>query len=120
MFMSLGFYLSKKVAINPDKPIVMEDGAPIHTAQVSKAWWQQHGIRELRWPANSTDLNLIENIWFKIKYSIIHFFQPKTMEELVVAIHAVWETIPIELLVRLVTSMPERMQSIIAKNGAPT
>ncbi|MBW0463510.1 hypothetical protein O181_003225 [Austropuccinia psidii MF-1] len=113
-------YLNENVAINPDELILMEDGAPIHTAQVSEAWRQQHGIRKLRWPANSPDLNPIENIWFKMKYSVIHFFQPRTMEELVAAIHAVWATIPIEFLDRLVTSMPERIQSVIAKNGAPT
>ncbi|MBW0499531.1 hypothetical protein O181_039246 [Austropuccinia psidii MF-1] len=56
----------------------------------------------------------------QMKYSIIHFSQPKTMEELVAAIHAVWATIPIEFLDRLVTSMSERIPSVIAKNGGPT
>ncbi|MBW0502232.1 hypothetical protein O181_041947 [Austropuccinia psidii MF-1] len=98
----------------------MEDGAPIHSAQVSEAWLQPHGIRKLKWTANSPDLNPIKNIWFKMKYSVIDFFQPKTIEELVATIHAVWATIPIEFLDILVNYIPERIQSVIAKNGAPT
>ncbi|MBW0488085.1 hypothetical protein O181_027800 [Austropuccinia psidii MF-1] len=56
----LPFYkelINAGVAKNYDQLTLMEDGAPIHMAQVSNDWRQSNNIHKLQWPPNSPDLN---------------------------------------------------------------
>ncbi len=41
--------------------IFQQDLAPVHTAKSTKSWLNYHGVGVLDWPANSPDLNIIEN-----------------------------------------------------------
>uniref|UniRef100_A0A9J7YM24 Tc1-like transposase DDE domain-containing protein n=1 Tax=Cyprinus carpio carpio TaxID=630221 RepID=A0A9J7YM24_CYPCA len=42
--------------------IFQQDLAPAHSAKASSTWFKDHGIPVLNWPANSPDLNPIENL----------------------------------------------------------
>ncbi len=44
--------------------IFQQDLAPAHTAKGTKSWHNDHGVTVLDWPANSPNLNPIENIYF--------------------------------------------------------
>ncbi len=47
--------------------IFQQDLAPAHTAKSTKSWLNGHGVGVLDWPANSPDLNPVENLfsyWF--------------------------------------------------------
>ncbi len=42
--------------------IFQQDLAPAHTAKCTKSWFNDNGVTVLDWPANSPDLNPIENL----------------------------------------------------------
>ncbi len=48
-----------------DDFIFQQDLAPAHTAKGTKSWFNDHGVTVLDWPANSPDLNPIDNIWWE-------------------------------------------------------
>ena len=49
------------------QPILVEDNASIYSAKVTRLAWEQNGMLIIEWPANSPNLNLIENIWRLLK-----------------------------------------------------
>ncbi len=42
--------------------IFLQDLAPAHTSKSTKSWLNDHGVGVLDWPANSPDLNPIDNL----------------------------------------------------------
>ncbi len=47
--------------------IFQQDFAPAHSVKGTKSWLNDHGVTVLDWPANSPDLNPIENVWGIVK-----------------------------------------------------
>ncbi len=82
--------------------IFQQDLAPAHTAK-GESWFNDHGVIVLDWPANSPDLNPIENLWGIIKRKMGDT-RPNNTDDLKAAIKATWASITHEHCHRLFAS----------------
>ncbi len=99
--------------------IFQQDLAPAHTAKGTKSWFNDHGVTVLDWPANSPDLNPIENLWGIVKRKM-RDTRPNNADDLKATIKETWASIPPQQCHKLITSMPCQIETVIKAKGAPT
>ncbi len=99
--------------------IFQQDLAPAHTATGTKSWFNDHGVTVLDWPANSPDLNLIENLWSTVKRKM-RDPRPNNADDLKAAIKATWASNTPEQCHRLIVSMTRCIDAVIHAKGVPT
>lgn len=101
------------------EPIFMQDNASSHKAYATIELLQSMELTVIDWPANSPDLNPIENVWSILKGRIGKHF-PKTKEEVKAAIEIEWNRLKKEDVFACVQSMSERCQAVINAEGGHT
>ncbi len=100
--------------------IFQQDLAPAHTAKATKSWFNDHGVTVLDWPANSPDLNPIENLWGIVKRKM-RDTRPNNADDLKATVKETWSSIPPQQCHKLITSMPRRIEAVIkAKEPLPS
>ncbi len=99
--------------------IFQQDLAPAHTAKGTKSWFNDHGVTVLDWPANSPDLNPMENLWGIVKRKM-RDTRPNNADDLKATVKETWASIPPQQCHKLITSMPCRIEAVIKAKGAPT
>ncbi|CAC5409088.1 unnamed protein product [Mytilus coruscus] len=101
-----------------DNYIYQDDNAPVHRANSVKIYMQQNQLHGMEWPAQSPDLNIIENMWRKIKLELQkqpHIITTKAQME--TAIRNIWTNIPLEFKRKLYESIPIRLRQVIRAKG---
>jgi transposase len=108
--------------------IFMQDNAPIHNAQVTQIFLEEHGIWTLEWPPYSPDLNPIEHLWWALK-KIVHKLHPEfeklgnseeEWDQFCAALKEGWRKIPNSLIRTLIWSMPRRVEAVRLAHGWQT
>ena len=64
-----------------DEIIFQDDNASCHRAKTVKTFLEERHIRSMSWPANSPDVNPIENLWWKLK-KMVHDKAPTCKADL--------------------------------------
>ena len=103
----------------PLKWIFQQDNDPKHTSRSAKNWFQAKGVEVLPWPAQSPDLNPIENLWADVKKSVAAK-RPSNAKDLWVAVQEAWQQIPLTRCQDLIDSMPRRCAAVIKNHGYTT
>lgn len=107
------------VSSQEEEVLFQQDNAPSHKARLTQQALREMGIKVLRWPPNSPDLNPIENVWHWMKNWIEHNcdVQSLSLWDLRVKIQEAWEAVPEEFLLDLAHSIPRRLRMVIEANG---
>ena len=86
--------------------VFQQDNALSHTAGSTKRLLGQQKFRTMDWPANSSDLNPIENVWGLMTHLTYRVGRlPRNSNELAAAIRREWWAIPQKELRKLAISM---------------
>jgi len=96
--------------------VFMQDGARPHCGALE--WLRRRGVKTLEadWPANSSDLNPIEQVWSIVDRKVKETC-PYGVEELVKAIHSAASSVPKSTIMKLVRSFPKRCEKVVASKG---
>ncbi|KAJ1303144.1 hypothetical protein OPQ81_011345 [Rhizoctonia solani] len=107
--------------LDMEEVIFMQDNASAHKAKIVQDWFQEHGLEVFEWPANSSDLNPIENLWELIKRELYSYDTPASgMLELWTRVQEVWDKVTTQQCQDLIEIMPRRIQACIKAGGSPT
>ena len=97
-----------------------QDGAPAHTSKVAQTWCHKNlpkFIPKDVWPANSPDLNPVENIWSIIDDITYRDPAPKTLDRLKKRLRFAWKNVTQDTLNELAHSMPCRLKNVRKNKG---
>uniref|UniRef100_A0A8K9WQW0 Tc1-like transposase DDE domain-containing protein n=1 Tax=Oncorhynchus mykiss TaxID=8022 RepID=A0A8K9WQW0_ONCMY len=92
--------------------IFQHDNAPVYKARSIQKWFVEIGVEELDWPAQSPDLNPIDNLWDELERRLrarLNF--PTSVPDLTNALVAEWKQVPAAMFQHLVKAV------IAAKRG---
>lgn len=103
----------------PLKWVLQQDNDPKHTSRKAKEWLRTNGIEVLSWPAQSPDLNPIENLWGDIKRKVAET-KPSNNHELWQVVQEAWNQITPKRCQDLVNSMPRRCKAVLKNKGFTT
>jgi len=109
--------------------IFMQDNAPCHKATAILEFLQENKVPIMEWPAQSPDLNPIENLWVDFKarfhkqFTELFSHPSKSAEaryRYSAVLEEVWYSQGQEMIDALLESMPRRVQAVLEANGGWT
>ncbi|GFW06625.1 transposable element Tcb1 transposase [Trichonephila clavipes] len=98
--------------------IFQQDNARPHVARIVQRFFVNHQIDLLPWPARSSDLSPIENMWSMVSQRLTQITPPTaTPDQLWQRVEAAWSAVPQEHIQSLFEPMPRRVAAVISNNG---
>lgn len=101
------------------KFIFQQDNDPKHTSRAARHFFDENNIELLPWPAQSPDMNPIENLWGYMKPRVAAK-RPETIEELKAAIQACWNELTPEICKKYALSFRKRTLALYNAKGKHT
>jgi hypothetical protein len=101
--------------------LLVHDRDPKHTSRRVLTFLDERHPLHLtkQWPANSPDLNPVENTWSQLSVDVSKQ-HPKSASELRAAIRRAWRRLPQEPITNAIDSMPRRLKDVISNHGGHT
>ena len=104
----------------PDDHRFMQNNDPKHTSKYGKAFLAENGIQWMKTPAESPDLNPIENVWHELKEFLRREIKPKVKEELVQGIITFWNTVDVAKCTKYIRHLNKVIPRVIELQGKAT
>ena len=98
----------------------MQDNDPKHTSRVAKQFLDERHINWWKTPAESPDLNPIENLWHELKEYVRREVKPTVKEELIEGIKEFWQTVDIPKCQKYIGHLRKVIPRVIKVIGEPT
>ena len=95
-----------------------QDNDPKHTSNYTKCYLEQHGINWWKTPAESPDLNPIENVWGSMKYFLRHQYKPTNLNSLQEGIKQFWMSMTPEVCRRYINHLHKVIPKVVDVDGA--
>lgn len=94
------------------------DNASVHRAHITRDYKLGNNISAIVWPAQSPDINIIENVWLRIKRTLQNRQQNiTTPEELFAVVSDIWTSIDQNYVRTLYDSILRRLLAVIKSKG---
>ncbi len=97
----------------------MQDNDPKHTSLHARNFLESHNINWWKTPAESPDLNPIENLWHELKEFIRRETKPRT-KELVGGILKFWDTATVAKCTKYINHLNKVIPKVIELQGSAT
>ncbi len=104
----------------PNGHRLMADNDPKHTSLDARAWLVDNGINWFRTPAESPDMNPIENLWHELKEFIRREVKPRTKDELVEGIKLFWTKVDVAKCNKYINHLKKVIPKVIELKGMAT
>ncbi|KAJ4428261.1 hypothetical protein ANN_24278 [Periplaneta americana] len=99
----------------------LDNGSWPHVSAATMQWYADNNVHRLDWPAQSPDLNPIEHLWVELDRRLrSREMRPISIVQLSAMLQEEWRRIPVDILHKLVESMPDRVAAVIATRGGTT
>lgn len=106
----------------PNSPwIFQDDNATPHTSRYTIQWKQRNQIPCMMWPAQSPDINIIENVWRKMKILLqrrVHEIHSRN--DLIDTVLEIWTSFTPAYIRSLYLTLPTRVRHVLRANGCIT
>ena len=98
------------------KWILQQDNATPHVCPESAEWMKSRGIKFIKHPPQSPDLNPIELVWNLLKRKIEEL-KPRNFTELQLYCQKAWETIDDHSIRAIIRRLRKVMRQVLKANG---
>ena len=98
----------------------MQDNDSKHVSRYAQDFLANSDVNWWKTPAESPDLNPIENLWHELKEYIRRVVKPKTKDELVNGILAFWATVDVAKCRKYIRHLKKVIPRVIELEGQAT
>ena len=103
--------------------VLLQDNARFHTKSEVKSYFRQTNRRVILFSPQSSDINIIENVWQLADRKLSHYLLRNYVnrpEDLFPLVKKFCEEIPVGMVNRLFDSLPDRIAEVRANRGKAT